>query len=128
LPFKFNLQRYNVASTQVVPNAALRMMLARLAAEKAGKQQQRRAGAGAGSGHEEAPSRSAVAGGADSSGALAIDRRCAECGVQSANCKMCSGCKRAWYCSGACQKTAWKAHKVACKAAAASEVPEPVAL
>jgi hypothetical protein len=72
-------------------------------------------------GGEETPSRSADAGEADSSGVLVIDRHCAECGIQSANCKMCSGCKCVWYCSGACQKFAWKAHRVACKAAKTSK-------
>ena len=33
--------------------------------------------------------------------------------------QFCAGCKRAQYCSAACQKAAWKQHKSACKAEAA---------
>ena len=31
----------------------------------------------------------------------------------------CAACQRAQYCSPACQKAAWKQHKVACRAEAA---------
>ncbi|KAK9810209.1 hypothetical protein WJX72_006689 [[Myrmecia] bisecta] len=33
--------------------------------------------------------------------------------------RKCSGCKKAHYCSAACQKAAWKVHKRVCKAQAA---------
>ena len=34
--------------------------------------------------------------------------------------QVCTGCNRAQYCSHACQKSAWKGHKAACRAAGAA--------
>ncbi|VDC08040.1 unnamed protein product [Peniophora sp. CBMAI 1063] len=45
-------------------------------------------------------------------------RACVSCGSQDsedASLKVCTGCKRMWYCSGACQKSDWKRHKPFCK-------------
>lgn len=45
-------------------------------------------------------------------------RQCWECGLQPGpeeTLQKCSGCKRALYCSRACQEAAWKGHKVDCK-------------
>ncbi len=44
--------------------------------------------------------------------------RCAVCGEPAS--KRCSACGVPYYCGAACQRQDWKAHKVACKAAAAA--------
>ena len=45
------------------------------------------------------------------------DRRCEGCGIQSAGCKLCKGCREVYFCSEGCQITNWPAHKMACKEA-----------
>merc|ERR1712167_264861 len=43
---------------------------------------------------------------------------CAACGLEETTARKllkCKGCKLVLYCSKACQKTHWKAHKTACK-------------
>lgn len=47
------------------------------------------------------------------------EENCEVCGAKEAN--LCSGWKKIRYCSKACQKKDWKAHKGACKAAEAEE-------
>ncbi|KAG0707957.1 hypothetical protein DFH29DRAFT_979573 [Suillus ampliporus] len=42
--------------------------------------------------------------------------RCSWCGNPSAALRKCSGCEKARYCDGGCQKSHWSEHKVACKA------------
>lgn len=61
----------------------------------------------------------------------AVDRRrgdatatcdCAACGAPDAT-MVCERCRRAWYCSAACQRAHWRgAHKAACAAAVAARV------
>ncbi|KAH6905836.1 hypothetical protein BKA70DRAFT_1107218 [Coprinopsis sp. MPI-PUGE-AT-0042] len=41
--------------------------------------------------------------------------RCSYCGNPSAGLKKCSGCEKARYCDGSCQKAHWKEHKRQCK-------------
>lgn len=40
---------------------------------------------------------------------------CATCGAQSDSAKMCSGCKKAYYCNQTCQKLHWFVHRNTCK-------------
>jgi len=44
--------------------------------------------------------------------ALVPGASCAECGVPSST--VCGGCRQASYCSRACQRAAWPAHKAVC--------------
>ena len=46
--------------------------------------------------------------------AAAVAHTCDNCGKFGAK-KNCSQCKSAWYCTKACQKSAWKTHKAVCK-------------
>ncbi|KLJ12373.1 hypothetical protein EMPG_09538 [Blastomyces silverae] len=41
---------------------------------------------------------------------------CESCGIVE-NVKRCAGCRRIWYCSKACQSSAWPKHKKACRQA-----------
>jgi len=41
--------------------------------------------------------------------------RCSWCGNPSAVLRKCSGCEKARYCDGSCQKSAWPEHKGVCK-------------
>jgi hypothetical protein len=45
---------------------------------------------------------------------------CGACGVESKEAKACAACKAAFFCSVACQRAAWPAHKAACKVNAAA--------
>lgn len=47
-------------------------------------------------------------------GGTIIIKACASCG-QEANLKICGGCRAAWFCSPACQKACWPAHKAVCR-------------
>ncbi|KAG1741461.1 uncharacterized protein EDB91DRAFT_1130575 [Suillus paluster] len=42
--------------------------------------------------------------------------RCSWCGNPSAALRKCSGCEKARYCDGGCQKSHWSEHKVTCRA------------
>jgi len=42
---------------------------------------------------------------------------CAQCGAVQ-GLRICGGCRGAYYCSTACQQSAWQAHKAECRAAA----------
>jgi hypothetical protein len=42
-------------------------------------------------------------------------RRCACSGCPNCAASLCDACKSVWYCSRACQKLHWAAHKAACK-------------
>ena len=44
---------------------------------------------------------------------------CARCGAAGAT-KRCGGCKGVMYCSAACQRRHWAAHKAACSAVSAA--------
>lgn len=44
------------------------------------------------------------------------NRACFVCGVIQSKMTACSGCKLAAYCSRACQRADWPAHKIACQA------------
>ena len=46
----------------------------------------------------------------------APDRQCSGCGKVLSEMKLCSRCRAVWYCSHACQRAHWPAHKRACKA------------
>ena len=50
-------------------------------------------------------------------------RACAACEKSGGDIKfkMCSACKKVWYCSKECQRSDWKTHKVKCKKARSSE-------
>ena len=51
---------------------------------------------------------------------MSVEAPCDACKQWCADTKKCSGCRVAHYCGAVCQKGAWSAHKVACKAAAAA--------
>ncbi|GAB4816563.1 hypothetical protein N2152v2_003609 [Parachlorella kessleri] len=79
------------------------------AASAAAAAAQPAAGAGAG----------AASGDANGAGAArATERRCALCRAphrqDGGRLRVCTGCQRAWYCSKACQRKHWGAHKAAC--------------
>ena len=42
-------------------------------------------------------------------------QECGHCSATSIELSTCAQCKRAWYCSAACQKAAWESHKVDCR-------------
>jgi hypothetical protein len=48
-------------------------------------------------------------------------QRCTQCGEIQPHLRCCARCRKAWYCSKACQKKHWKegGHKEQCKTAAA---------
>eukprot|EP00662_Eupelagonemidae_sp_cell21_P057811 gene57811-biopygen43991 len=67
---------------------------------------------------------------------IAETRECAGCGEKGEKLRRCTGCRSVWYCSAACQKGHWLAHKPACRgstavvalaaaAAAAAALPIP---
>jgi len=60
---------------------------------------------------------------------------CSKAGTKDAGFRVCSGCRKAWYCSKQCQHVDWAAHKAACEqeseggaAGAAREVAEALAV
>lgn len=46
---------------------------------------------------------------------------CRECNLYSSELKRCQKCKNCWYCSRDCQRSAWKNHRLECKAVAVEE-------
>eukprot|EP00927_Polykrikos_kofoidii_P065109 TRINITY_DN60900_c0_g1_i1.p1 TRINITY_DN60900_c0_g1~~TRINITY_DN60900_c0_g1_i1.p1 ORF type:complete len:919 (+),score=145.91 TRINITY_DN60900_c0_g1_i1:96-2852(+) len=55
-------------------------------------------------------------------------RACAACGVNRSELKECSGCREVAYCSQACQKGHWKAHKSQCQQAGGKAKTAEVAI
>jgi hypothetical protein len=49
-----------------------------------------------------------------SSAGTSSARSCVVCGIH--NSKLCSRCKKTYFCSPECQKSAWPEHKKVCKA------------
>ncbi len=54
--------------------------------------------------------------------ALVVSRPACHCCGSDASCRRCSGCDDAYYCSAACQRSHWRAHRPTCRGRLADEL------